>query len=997
MSETKPQKNLLARTGSGFAKAAYYGSGLDVLLVQPIQSVLDSARPGADGIRTMVGRLIGRDSVKPLASEEADPAKRFEIAQLTYGRDQKDIAVGVDRTNKTANFYLLLWGLATAFALISTKAAFPGEGALNLMYHAAPFALPFALATAWSKFAFWNWQLRIRSLRSFGTWLASPGQWLTEATVPNPGQRRRINSLIALFFTAAMLAPALTYAASDANFEAIAKENGQGDYYIHMLALMFSGIGPIPAIDSNYATPLASAFNAFLSALMLLGAALLGWGTFAGTVATAHEGQVLGKRWHTIWAPTRVMIGFGALAPVVGGYCGAQILLLNMFVWGGGLANHVWKGYLNTFSPPAASSTASGPQLPFAVVEPSMKVMGTAFAKELAQKEVCRQTIHAAESATGNPIRVHGTLLSRFGSGDPAIRYDVPKAEKRPADAREIYVWDFGLVCGQVVLDPGPENKFTGADNFLTGNTVGKAQMADFKAAYQARVSAAATMANGIDGMMKPISEFATAWVDAVQPPYATNRDGKAPEPLPIDKIDPRLIQAVDGFVASQKSAMNNVYQAVAGQLGKPMTDVAKEAGWASASVFFNTIRNVQNAASEMSRFAPTATGGDLSLLPEDTREGLVSAQDGDPSRATLTALQMYYNKTMASAPDITATAVQAGAMDNDGIDGWLTGMVIDAMGSAIGAISPDPNMAMSDMIEFGHTLLWTFISIVAAWPIIVGLIEVAKLTSIGATVATTLTTFATGGATAPAAMGSAFAAGATSALSAMLVGPLAFMGKMFLFALWAAGMAHSVLLPMIPVLYWLYFLGGLLILAVEAMVAAPLWALSHIKMDGEDFAGAAKPGYMIAFNMLLRPSLALFGLILSSGVFGAIIWFLNKTFYPAALSAFAGHGIGIMGAMAMVLLLSFVHYQMAIRSFSLIAQVPDRVTRWFGQGGEQLGEEGHSEKATAFIMAAFNRFESIGRAAGTRAALADDAKQGNTDGTEAANGRNDRPTRTRG
>tara|TARA_R110002012_G_scaffold102188_1_gene241700 strand:+ start:1164 stop:1592 length:429 start_codon:yes stop_codon:yes gene_type:complete len=53
-----------------------------------------------------------------------------------------------------------------------------------------------------------------------------------------------------------------------------------------------------------------------------------------------------------------------------------------------------------------------------------------------------------------------------------------------------------------------------------------------------------------------------------------------------------------------------------------------------------------------------------------------------------------------------------------------------------------------------------------------------------------------------------------------------------------------------------------------------------------------------------------------------------------------------VMGGM-----LTHLHYQMAIRSFQMITQVPDRVSRWFGQGGEQLGEDSDTKQSTTMVV----------------------------------------------
>jgi len=71
----------------------------------------------------------------------------------------------------------------------------------------------------------------------------------------------------------------------------------------------------------------------------------------------------------------------------------------------------------------------------------------------------------------------------------------------------------------------------------------------------------------------------------------------------------------------------------------------------------------------------------------------------------------------------------------------------------------------------------------------------------------------------------------------------------------------------------------------------------------------------------------------------------------PAVKGITAGFAFGLIGWIVMMVLLGYIHYQTAIRSFSLILQVPDRVMRWFGQGGENLGEDRDSDQMTGVVV----------------------------------------------
>lgn len=73
--------------------------------------------------------------------------------------------------------------------------------------------------------------------------------------------------------------------------------------------------------------------------------------------------------------------------------------------------------------------------------------------------------------------------------------------------------------------------------------------------------------------------------------------------------------------------------------------------------------------------------------------------------------------------------------------------------------------------------------------------------------------------------------------------------------------------------------------------------------------------------------------------------------------------GTTIIGAFSMLLIMTYMHYQLAIRSFKMINELPDRVVRWFGQGGEQLGEAEEANRTTGlFVSQSENRLNEMGR-----------------------------------
>ena len=122
--------------------------------------------------------------------------------------------------------------------------------------------------------------------------------------------------------------------------------------------------------------------------------------------------------------------------------------------------------------------------------------------------------------------------------------------------------------------------------------------------------------------------------------------------------------------------------------------------------------------------------------------------------------------------------------------------------------------------------------------------------------------------------------------------------------------------------------------------------------MDGQDFVDQVqRPGYMIVFNLMLRPVLMIFGTILGYVTFGAMLWFVNVTFAPAAQSLGQTSSVGIVGVIVLIVIMSYIDFQIAIRSFHLITETPDRVARWFGHAGDKTTDDEHGNKMTGVLI----------------------------------------------
>lgn len=92
---------------------------------------------------------------------------------------------------------------------------------------------------------------------------------------------------------------------------------------------------------------MGSMFGVFNSAVLALGGIIIMYTLLVSTMNTAHEGQMLGQKWSSIWVPLRSTLGLALLIPKGTGYCLMQIFVMWIVVQGVGAADKVWGAALS--------------------------------------------------------------------------------------------------------------------------------------------------------------------------------------------------------------------------------------------------------------------------------------------------------------------------------------------------------------------------------------------------------------------------------------------------------------------------------------------------------------------------------------------------------------------------------------------------------------------------------------------------------------------------
>ncbi|HEY8192109.1 MAG TPA: DotA/TraY family protein, partial [Alphaproteobacteria bacterium] len=183
--------------------------------------------------------------------------------------------------------------------------------------------------------------------------------------------------------------------------------------------------------------------------------------------------------------------------------------------------------------------------------------------------------------------------------------------------------------------------------------------------------------------------------------------------------------------------------------------------------------------------------------------------------------------------------------------------------------------------------------------------------------------------------------------------------------------------LPFLPFIYFFFAVSAWVKTIFEAMVGAPLWALAHLRIDGEGLPGqAALNGYFLIFEIFVRPILTVFGLLAGMIAFTALATTLNDIF-PLVTANLSGFNCGDTTGTAactgtetfrrdaidgffFTIIYTILIYLIGVSSFKMIDQVPQGILRWMGSGAQSFADH-HGDAADSLTQYAAISGSQIG------------------------------------
>ena len=624
-----------------------------------------------------------------------------------------------------------------------------------------------------------------------------------------------------------------------------------GDKSMVVMGAIFGGLG----VFAGGADPFIDGILAFNGAVLTIGGVLVSYTILIGTIGTAHDGEMLGKKFSSAWVPIRTAAGTALVLPVIGGgYCVMQAIVGWLIIQGIGLADVVWGKFANSTDMKFVSSSG--------VLSSSARTMGYDVFKIMYCKNMITQmNKDLRETDAGKlSLAAQSGVATTFSGG---IVYGA-KPEGNGLKENS---------CGRILYPETNEIDVGGTTNLSTVGEMNAARVA-------------------INNAHKTATDTLISEMDSLTNTMVTSKT-------------PVTVAQIETIISKYQEKINNAASGQVGKLGDFKTlasNMAKD-GWFMAGAFYTKMAWYADVVYKATSNTPTTSTPSDSVFSNQLFQDEVQKYDSLMKAVSL--------KTDGSLTGGFGVNAETGVENSEGAE-TLFKKIFNKITPFKVDQDEHPLMAIK---RLGNNLLgvWSVGSI--------GLIGLSGLSDSLAAKAISVAGFS--------------AASAMAAVVSLFSGLLTF--------ILAGGIILSYVLPMMPFFLWFGATLGWVIMCIEAILAAPMWAVMHLSPHGDDMVGTGGQGYRLVLSLMLRPVLMIFGLIASFVIIGVLGRILTEVFLGTFVigQSDANFLIKFVGyALVSPLLYGWTMFVLIKKSFSMIHVIPEEMLKWFGgTNSPQLGD----------------------------------------------------------
>lgn len=788
-----------------------------------------------------------------------------------------------------------------------------------------------------------------------------------------------------------------------------------GDVSIHYLSAIFGVVDGV--LHGTGSQIVGTMFGVFNAALLSMGAIVLMYILFVSVMRTAHEGEVMGKQWSSVWIPIRVVVGIILMLPKASGYSLIQIFIMWLVVQGVGAADSVWAASLNYFER-GGILVQTNQSITASPTEQMLNPNIVFSAGGILKAETCMYTVR-------NALIKNQAIV---GVNVPDFTSTIKVAGASSGQSPPCYSGDQRPECAGksdtkgVIYFPGD---VTYAGNNYKG-ICGSVTWPFTLVPVGARPDQASQMVPDTGGSLDSRSLAALQVVLDLQPTaynlatkiLPTAGGSTARDLTANDRPVGSLLNSSLDYLGVVRAAIRPHNEAIT-QSVKDTLHRAAHYGWILSGSFYFTLSslNASFVVTEKDADRPQVSyikSYDSPLFPRAARDALninvpttdISDSNKCNPNPPLPTMDDYickdFSDALNSQPPTPAPPSPPGAEGKQQSGVWwaktpvptptkLKSSVIDDAGGAIKDIGSSVLDFASSMSREMARLISDFVFMIANK--IMGIFNsfitdyllsstsgilslegnntdpIVALSELGYKILGDVEYIWLVGPfwvlTAAMAATLITCGNAGNAVTDVVMWfmPFAMAIMMILFGM---GLSFAYYIPLVPLIVVLFTGIGWFAAVIEAMVAGPFVALALVVPEGQhEIFGPAYQAVMQLFGLFARPALIIFGFIFASIMTHVGIWLFNFSLLTAWLQGgLASHikpGIApVLGPLALMSIYMMIVVQIVERSFSLVYEIPTRVLEWVGI---QVKGYGEAEAVGAVKAGAAEKLATVGQA----------------------------------
>lgn len=705
------------------------------------------------------------------------------------------------------------------------------------------------------------------------------------------------------------------------DFFVISSEAAKEDLAFRLMDRVFGVPGMFNSKDAGIGSAFHEALHSLLQfyslGLLVIAVLILIYFVFAIIAETAETGTPFGKRYNHVWAPVRLVVALGLLIPIGYGLNAAQWITLYSAKFGSGFATNGW----NKFNDVLGES--------YETLDEADKLIHTPERPDVSRLVAFMYMVKTCEIATeiqNRDYKIDAYLVKNTAesSGELLSGKNYEAALEFFNNNENIYVRFGELDAAQHPDKRGYVFPFCGAVMLPTANT-DKPGAKELNKFYYELITELWRGDYNIKGYAQNEALCEAHLPELRERCQIDNPPASLYEDV-MTEINKKLDKAIEESVKKQKEAALEENKEALGE--------AKKYGWAGAGIYYNTVAEMNGAIASALYNSPYPHE-----MPYVWRfsEGVASEEDINTasSRPETSGRVVFvyqgdehvYN-ALERAQRYWASRFSSNNTENIIIDTINLILGTDALFNMCKNADVHP---LAQLAGVGRALLESATRNLG----------LALLSSVG-------------GMALSASSYTGLLGAAASAASGFFV-TFAMIGLML-------GFLMYYVIPFMPFLYFFFAVTGWVKGIFEAMVGVPLWALAHLRIDGQGLPGdAAAGGYFLILEIFLRPILIVFGLLAAISVFAAMVRVLNDIFYLVVsnLGGFDKEGLDLCGVQGegsapvgsadyyrgpidqffFTVVYAVVVYLIGTSTFKMIDAVPNKVLRWMGNQVNSFGD----------------------------------------------------------